>query len=93
MADANCVLAFSAGAYDVYLGDSTVAALSNAGSYARLGGSTKYGWSGAPCLTPAASICQIPASIYPCPSPPNPPTSPDAPYPFPPVASTEPSCE
>jgi hypothetical protein len=92
VADANCVLAFAAGAYDFYLGDSTVALLSNASFFNRAGAFLKHGWSGAPCLTPAAAMCEMPAANYPCPSPPSPPTAPDQPAPLPPTTPAEASC-
>jgi hypothetical protein len=92
VADASCVLAFSAGAYDIYVGDSTVALLSNASFYHRQSAFMKYGWSGAPCLTPAAAMCEVPATNYPCPSPPSMPVTPDEPSPFPPMAPVDASC-
>ena len=93
VADANCVVAAAAGAFDIYLGDSTVAMLSNSSFYLTSGPSTKYGWSGAPCLVNAAAMCEMVATTFPCPSPSPPPEAPDAPAPFPPSAPLEASCE
>ena len=90
--DANCVLAFVAGAYDIYLGDATVPLLSNASYYFRQSATTKFGWSGAPCLTPAAAMCEVQAANYPCPSPPSAPVAPDQPSPFPPTAPVDAAC-
>jgi hypothetical protein len=86
------VLAFSAGAYDFYMGDGTVAVLTNASFYLTGGSGVKYGWTGAPCQTAAAAVCEMPSANYPCPSPPLPPTSPDAPAPLPPSIPLEASC-
>jgi hypothetical protein len=81
---ADCVLAFSAGAYDLYLGDASAAALSNSSFFHPGPAGLKYGWSGAPCLTPAQAVCEVAAGSFVCPPPPSAPTSPDTPSPAPP---------
>jgi hypothetical protein len=92
VANADCVLAFAAGAYDFYMGDSTAALLSNASFFYRAG-ELKYGWSGAPCLTPAQAVCEVAAGRFICPPPPAAPSEPDSPSPFPPTVPAGEYCE
>ena len=78
--DAGCVLAAASLTYELFLGDSTKAEqVSNVSYFTRSAASSKYGWVATPCSTPAAAICEVQASAYPCPSPPSPPAEPDAP--------------
>ncbi len=80
--------------YDLYLGDGTAERQADPLMYASASsiGDRKYGWVPFPCIQSLASLCEVPASSYPCQPPPSPPPLPPSPPP-PPYPPAPPSCE
>jgi hypothetical protein len=94
MSDTHCVLASTALAYNLFLGNaSALEQAANSSFFTKDPAVSKYGWVGASCLTAAAAVCEVPAALYPCPPPPSPPAAPVPPEKLPPSGPTEGLCK
>lgn len=84
-----CLQARKDVAYDLYMGTSAPADQTDRNMYATTSMDRLYGWQSQDCTLAAPSLCEIPASAFPCFPPPSPPTPPPLPPspPSPPLAA------